>query len=213
VIRREEKWPNGRRELHLGAETDSFGVEVRTSHDSWDGQPPRYEVTIWRGKTNKSGSGLGNSIGEWEKAEAIGVYLYRMLADENAEAERLADERWQVTKAAMDARSAERAAEAKAARKARRAKVTAETERVERYKCPECDHVDDGEAFDQPVYECSRCGNTIVGEDGRRCPDCNIFTAKAGTIACPGCEQALDTDPDVVVGVIIDGTFMPEEEL
>lgn len=46
------------------------------------------------------------------------------------------------------------------------------------------------------VYECTRCSTTT---DERRCPDCNIFTARADySVGCPDCFGELDHDIEIV---------------
>jgi hypothetical protein len=44
------------------------------------------------------------------------------------------------------------------------------------------------------VYECSRCGERLVGE--RRCPECNVFSRAVGLGGgCPECwEPVLPAD-------------------
>lgn len=201
------------RQEAYGSVDDTFGVEVRTSYDTFDPEPDRYEITLWRGKHNKTGSTLGVSIGDWAKACAIGKYLYETLAPEHVEAERLSNARWEVTSARMAVESEERKARAKVERAERRAKAKQATVKVERAVCPDCGHDDMPDAFEQEVRECSRCGQTLIGEDARHCPECHIFTARVGDIACPSCEQALDADPEIVIGVEVDGVFVADSEI
>lgn len=77
-------------------------------------------------------------------------------------------------------------------------------ERLDALKCSECGEItlDWG---DEPVYECSRCGQTQVEEN--RCPDCNIFMAKVGTGHCPDCETGEEPEQvSVVRDPRLDGT-------
>lgn len=201
------------RQERYGDDAGSFGVEVRTSYDTFDPEPDRYEITLWKGRHNRSGSTLGVSIGNWTKACAIGKYLYETLVAEHVEAERLSDARWATTSAKMAVEREEREAREKVERAERRAKAKAATVKVERAVCPECGHDDMPDAFEQEVRECSRCGQTLIGDDARRCSDCNIFTARVGDIACPSCEQPLDSDPEIVEGVEVDGVFVADSEI
>lgn len=61
--------------------------------------------------------------------------------------------------------------------------------------CDGCDSFfregDEGEA----CYRCSRCDNTTLE---RRCPDCNIFTAKESLISCPDCEGPIEDGTEAV---------------
>ncbi len=69
--------------------------------------------------------------------------------------------------------------------------------RVSAFKCSECDaivHEWDGE----PVYECSRCNQTQVGE--RQCPEDHIFMAKVANASCPECETG--EEPEQVLAVV-----------
>jgi DNA-directed RNA polymerase subunit RPC12/RpoP len=111
------------------------------------------------------------------------------------------------------ARNAAAAEEKKRERKARRAQVTRETPRIEMARCPECNEAAEPGEFEQRVYECGRCGKTLIGEDGRRCDESHIFTSKVGELACPSCEQPLDEEPERIFGVEIDGQFFEESEL
>ena len=59
------------------------------------------------------------------------------------------------------------------------------------FQCYGCDELTDSPE-DGPIYECGTCGQTLFGEEGRRCGDCNRFTAKthgASDGVCPSCEE------------------------
>lgn len=64
-----------------------------------------------------------------------------------------------------------------------------------RLKCPHCEHLFETGADEVELataYECVNCG-TI--DEERRCPDCNIFKAKAEGGLCPECSEVIE-DPD-----------------
>lgn len=79
--------------------------------------------------------------------------------------------------------------------------------------CPDCGHTDDEEAFfEEKAYECSQCGQTGVGEEGKRCSSCNRFAAKVSDMSCPECQAAID-ELDEVTGIEVDGEFIKEEDI
>lgn len=202
-----------RERKHQEWNAGDFVIEARTSNDTFPPEAERYEITLWRGTSMRHGNGLGVTIADWDKAVAIGAYLFEQLADEHAEQERLSEIRWQETKARLEIERTEKKAREKEERAERRKKAKQETVKVEFAVCPECEHADSPDAFEQEVRECSRCGGVYIGEDARRCPECNIFTARVGDLACPSCESPLDGELALSQGVEVDGVFVPDSEL
>ncbi len=50
-----------------------------------------------------------------------------------------------------------------------------------------------GDLEDGPIYLCGTCGTYGIGPDGRRCEQCNLFTAKDANAphgVCPACLEA-----------------------
>lgn len=165
----------------------SFAVEVRPGFGNSD----LYMVSVARGG---SGSTVQPEIRDWRKACALADHLYEVLLPEHlAERARIEerDRQW----------AAERAAQAPArkAAAAAHAKLVAAAPVVTAYQCPECDHLEGSpDEFEVPAYECSTCGTTGRGEDGRRCEQCHRFAAKAADHSCPSCDSALDEGPAAV---------------
>ncbi len=189
---------------------DGLHLEVRRSFDSFEDEPQRFEIICYK---RNSGMGMGVSIGSFERACEIAERWFEELLPEYREQQRLSEIRWEKQKVRMERESSEHKEREKQERAERRAKAKQATVKVERAICPECDHADERSAFDIEVRECSRCGQTYVGEDARRCPECNIFTARVGDLACPACEQPLEAEPELVTGVEVDGVFVPDAEL
>ena len=183
-----------------------FCVEISPSWSS-DGS---YDVTLWSGS---SGANLGIPIRDITKARRIARFFYATYKPEaEAEEERRSRQNAEFNER-MKVEWAERDAREKREREERLAKITPETERIELAVCPSCQQTANPEEFHQPVYECSRCGQTQVGEENRRCETDHIFMARVGDFACPSCEDALDEEPELVLGVEIDGVFIPEAEI
>jgi hypothetical protein len=143
------------------------------------------------------GSFTVQNIRDLDKALRVGIYLYDELDPEvEAENERR-DQQMREDHARWEAqREAERPAREAAARA--REKRLQSTPVEDAAKCPECGHVDDAEAFEEVVYECSRCSSRKRGtDDGNRCDTDNIFMAKVGDLSCPECEEPIDELPTV----------------
>jgi hypothetical protein len=192
---------------------DTFGVEIDPEpFRGSTGEETRYRLVVW---SRSGGSGFGVTIETIEKARAVAEYLYEVLKPEHERDEREQDERTNRMHEQMSAESAKRRIEEKRARRKRLAKITSETPTVEKIKCPECEHIDDPDAFDEPAYECGGCSSTGRGEDGRRCDQCHRFRARVGLCSCPECEAPIEdnTVPETVVGYEIDGEFIPTEEV
>jgi DNA-directed RNA polymerase subunit RPC12/RpoP len=73
------------------------------------------------------------------------------------------------------------------------------------WKCEGCEEVTQEEP-DDPLYECSRCGERFLREDSydgdsNRCPGCNVFAARAG-FACSQCGEG-----PVIEGILVDGEW------
>lgn len=183
-----------------------FSMEIRPTDEHRGGG---YEITMWR---NRSGSSFQVVHPTIEKARRVARVLYHLHAADYAEQRRQDEILYTEMSSDLKARSDEREATEAADHAARLAQVTAETERIEMTICPTCDHAADAEEFEQPVYECSRCGGSQVGEGENRCVSCNVFMSKVGDLACPSCEEPVE-EPETVTGVEIDGVFIPESEL
>lgn len=194
-----------------GASRSEPCVEISTS---MKGDEYGFDLIVWSGGSHSSGLGLNVPIRSLVKARMIGRQLSAWLAPEKAamlERDAIRDAEWsERRKIELEHRQAVEAAELAV----RLAQITPETARVTVYVCPMCEHTDDLEEFHEATYECSTDGPVDGrGEDARRCPTCNKFTAKAGEWSCPSCEAPLDEEPEPVVGVEIDGVFMSESEL
>lgn len=132
-------------------------------------------------------------------AKELALHLYETLMPHAALARARSDARY----AEMEAR---RKAEAEASRPAREkaarelAARLAKAPVAEAPKCPECGHIgEDEDDFGTPGYECSRCGSTGRGADGRRCDSCHIFRARTTDLSCPDCEAPLESTETVSV--------------
>lgn len=81
-----------------------------------------------------------------------------------------------------------------------------------RVKCPSCETlIDTDENEIKKGYTCSSCGTT---DEERRCPDCNIFKAKAEYGICPECDEPFEEDPEGLrVPVITCGCHDEEHEV
>jgi hypothetical protein len=179
---------------------DEFSIEIRTSFGSGDA----YDLVIWN---RSSGNGLATPIRSLDKARRVARFLYATMKPE-------AD----AAAAALSARIAETRDERNRAAAARSAEllaqITDDTPRVEMFICPNCDHQSESmDAFAEPVYECSRCGGQQVGEGNNRCEQCNVFMARSDETACESCEGTTDDAIEAVVGVVVDGEFIPATEI
>lgn len=174
---------------HLGGEPHmgqrEMTVEVHPSYASFN------DPNLWDLVFHGPGSATIQEIHGLDKALRVGLYLYDelapevLLANERRDRQRVEDNERRTAKD-----EAERPAREAAARERAKALKAAPIE--DATQCPECSHVGDAQDFEERVYECSRCGQTLVGEDGRRCDQCNIFTAKVGDAACPNCGEAVE---------------------
>lgn len=188
----------------------TFGVELdEERYRGSTGEESRYRIVVWAGG---SGSGPNAYIKDIEKARAIAKYLYETLLPEYEREEIEQAARVELIHLRMSAEGAQRRVEEKRKRRVALVKINDETPTVEKIRCDECEHLDDPEAFDEPAYECSRCGRIARGEDGRRCDQCNIFCAKLADRSCPSCEAALE-DGTMVLGYEINGEFLTVGEV
>lgn len=188
------------------SDRSGFCAEISLSWDveGW------FDVVFWR-----RGNGVNFQIPQptIEKARRFARVTYALLLPDFVEGERVREIRRAKSDEQMRARHAEQNAAAETARAERMAKITPETERVEKAVCQTCDHVDDPEEFEQPVYECSRCGGTQTGEGENRCETDHIFMAKVADLGCPSCGEAVEGELELVSGVEVDGEFIPESEI
>jgi hypothetical protein len=93
-------------------------------------------------------------------------------------------------------------------RERERAKRIKTAPRVTAHRCPDCGHVDDPEEFLETGYECSACGSTGRGPDGRRCDQCHRFRARVADCSCPSCEAPLEEVEVVSEAVELDGEIV-----
>lgn len=209
--------PRGFTELYppdVDTATAQLWVEIKapweTGLDDW------FELVLVKNATHRGGLSFQIPVRTIERARTQARILLALFANDLARVEVVRAEQ-------RELRDVERAAEYEARRVVeeaahadRLAQVTPDTERVTKYECPTCsDLTDDLEDWQRPVYECSRCGGHQVGEGENRCESDNVFMAKVGTMACPSCDAPLEEgdEPQPVVGVEVDGVFIPEAEL
>jgi hypothetical protein len=187
-------------------------AKVEESFDFRD--PPRYMVIFNRGGSMYS-EHIQVSIGDREKAQAFMEYALSVLAPEYEEEERLRAIRYaESDRIRAERQEAERPAREAAAAERQRRLDAGEGIPDERAECGECGHLDDEDAFDVRLYECSTCGTTGRGDEGRRCDQCHKFCARIADRSCPSCEQEVE-ETATVHGVELDGEFIPtpvEEE-
>lgn len=159
--------------LTLGNESD-FHI---TADREFGGEG--FGVTIWRGN---HGTAVLGVIREESKAKAIATYLYEQLEPEyQAERTRQAKHiaKWESEQAKKP--------------KPKPPKILKNAPKVRVLVCLECEAlIPPDEVSDERVYECNTCGTTGTGEDGRRCEQCNKFTAKMSDTSCPECGAAMD---------------------
>lgn len=186
---------------YLVGDRGRWYVSVDPSATSFD------EPDIWDIHLHVAGASTIQAIRGLDKALRIALYLYdELLPEAQAERER-SEERYQESERQRWARhEAERPERERAARE--REKLLAETEPEEAAKCPECGHVDHSDEFDVPVYECSRCGSTGRGEEGRRCDQCHIFRFKVASKSCPVCEAPTDDEEMAVQAKHINNEYV-----
>lgn len=186
-----------------------FCVEIRSSdRHSLLGC---FDLTLW---TKNQGNTLNVPIRSIEKARRVARYWYETLMPEYMaalEAQRIIYAEFSETrKAEYEARKLVEAEELEMLL----AQITPDTVRTTMWVCPDCEHgSEDLEDFEVPSYECQNDGPSGVGEEGRRCSVCSKFTGKATDHSCPSCEVPLDEAPETVIGVTIDGRFIPETDL
>jgi len=190
-------------------------VRVERAIDFGRDEPARWSILV--GRVTEGGGGsympIPVPVGDRDKAERIAEYLRAELGPENEEVVALETIRYEQMDRDMRARQEERDAEAKCERATRKSKLDAgEGTPATREKCPSCGELAEAGDYDEPVYECSRCGQSVRGEDGRRCASCNIFTAKVADLSCPSCEEALEGEPETIEGQEIDGVFVEAGE-
>ena len=184
-----ESFP-GWNEYFIGEKVGRIELRIRVAPSMQDGGP--VEGKRWDIGCNSFT--LQPPVRDLAKALALAAHLYDGLYEEAVYESARRDEQFAADEAR---RAAERPAREAAERK--RARAVANAPRVAVQKCTECGHLDEPFAFDQPGYECSRCGSGGVGEDGRRCDQCHIFRARVADYGCPSCEAPLDSEPAQVL--------------
>jgi hypothetical protein len=158
----------------------------------------RDEPDVWDIQLHVCGAGTIQEITGLDVAKALALTLFETLMPMQKLARERSERRYQEFEAERRARQEEeRPGREKAAREL--AKRLAKAPVEEAAKCPECSHVDEPDEFGVPGYECSRCGSTGRGEDGRRCDQCHIFRARTTDLSCPSCEAPLDATEAVSV--------------
>lgn len=177
--------------------------------DSWtlDGW---FETVLWK---DSQGVSMQIPVPTIERARTVARRLYHLHAADFERAEAAVEIKRASQRKELNERADERSRQREEQHAARLSQITADTPRVEKVVCANCDHASDPDEWEQPVYECSRCGGQQVGEGENRCATDNVFMAKVGDRACPSCEAPDEGDSQTVTGVEIDGEFIPESEV
>jgi hypothetical protein len=179
-----------------------YRLGVYGSHDGYIVVAPsssRFdEPDVWDIQLHVCGAATIQEVTGLDVAKALALHLFETLMPMHKLARERSDRRYQEFEARRKVRDEEeRPAREKAARALKKRLASAPVE--EAAKCPECAHVDEPDEFGVPGYECSRCGSTGRGEDGRRCDQCHIFRARASDLSCPSCEAPLESTEAVSV--------------
>lgn len=154
------------------------GFHLTVGHASFS-DDKCWDITIWPGN---HGTSVPPEIRDRDKAIAIAQYLYDALLPEYiAKQERLAK--------LHDALAKEMATRPKP----KPVRVPKNAPKIDVLECSECNAlILPEDVSDERVYECGECGTKGIGEDGRRCDQCNKFTAKVSDTSCPECEAMMD---------------------
>lgn len=182
-----------RNETRYG-DSDDFYVTVRPSFGDYG-----FEVTVWR---RNHGMGGFPPVVDRAKAERIAAFLYEQLLPEHEEKCRYEKEQYK----RYEAQQAKRP-------KPKPLKILKNALKVKVLECPECSAlIPRDEVSDERVYECSTCGTTAAGDDGRRCDQCNKFAAKISDTSCPECDAAMDDAEEVEAQRATDNTLVKVEQ-
>lgn len=161
--------------FNIGDES-SFHITVHPSFGNSD----CYDITIW---PSNHGSTVQPEIRDRNKAIRIAQFLYDELLPEH------------VTKQERHRANIQKfEAEQAAKPKPKPARVLKNAPVFEVLICSECNEPFEEGNIGEQVYECSNCGTKGVGDDARRCSDCNKFTAKISDVSCPECENEIEVD-------------------
>lgn len=207
----------GEKEIYPPGHTREMGglyVEIGHSYSMLndDDAEAWYEVVLWR---ENNGVSPQVPVRTLARARTQARLLMAAFANDWPLYQTERERRYKIMHTQMDEERRERAVAEAAAHAERVAKITPETEVVTVYVCPNCSHeAGSTEEYEEPVYECSRCGAHQIGEGRGRCDECNIFMAKVGDDGCSQCETSLDGEaPEEIEGYQIDGVFIPRAEV
>lgn len=156
-----------------------FRVTVRRDH--WESDA--YNITLW----NRNHGTSFPTIFDEQKANTVAAFLYETLLPHYEEAQR------------RQAESSEKMmAEIMSRPKPKPPRIPKNAPIITVLECPDCNALTPpDEVSDERVYECNTCGTTGTGDDGRRCDQCNKFTAKLSDTSCPECGAAMDDAEEV----------------
>lgn len=161
------------RRIKLLGDEEGFHITVDRDFNS-----EGFSIAIW--KRNHGTAGF--NIQEESKAVAMAEYLYENLLPEY-EAQELRHKEWMKK---FDEEQAKKP-------KPKPPHIPKNAPKIDVLICPQCDAlIPPDEVSDERVYECSTCSTTGTGEDGRRCEQCNKFTAKISDTSCPECDGPMD---------------------
>lgn len=159
----------------LHGSEDGFHVTVERAAFNDDG----FSIVLWN---RNSGMGGFPVIRDQAKAERIAKFLYdELLPEHEAQHQRQME-------------SIARYMEEDAKRpKPKPPRVPKNAPILDVLECPECQALmPPDDVGEERVYECGECGQKGVGDDGRRCDQCNKFCAKISDTSCPECDGPMD---------------------
>lgn len=152
----------------------SIHITVRQSF----GNGNCFDIAVW---PSNHGSTVPPEIRDRDKAIRIAEYLYAELLPEHVACK----ERLRIQHRQFEA-------EQRAKPKPKPARVLKNAPVFEVLICPGCKEPFEEYNIGEQVYECSICGTKGVGDDARRCSDCNKFTGKLSDASCPECENEIE---------------------
>lgn len=172
---------------------EGFHITVRPSFSD-----EGFELALWR----RNHGTAGFTIFDRTKAERIAALLYEELLPEYNEQERRQKVDIQKMMEEMEKRP-----------KPKPLKILKNAPIVKVLECPECNKlIPHDEVSEERVYECSACGTTGTGDDGRRCESCHKFAAKLSDTSCPECGAAMDDADEVEAQRATNGTLVLVEQ-